>query len=191
MNETPDQAGIGAGPDARPAFEEHVAIPGWATLVLGVTIAISLVALFDIRRAVAYHTPGQLLVWDLIWGFSLFACVASLLLLGRLVIRIDSRALVVRFGFVPWLETRIPLSEIASAKPIDYSPIGEFGGWGIRTGIYAGVRTAVYSLRGSKGVLLDLLRPIDTPFTKTTSRILIGCDHVGELAERIGATPER
>ena len=51
-------------------------------------------------------------------------------------------------------------------------------------GAFAGERTAVYSMRGSTGVLLALRLPIDTPFLRT-QRVLIGNRDANRLAQHL------
>ena len=75
---------------------------------------------------------------------------------GRLLIQIDAEALTARFGFLGWPTQRIPLDEIVRASTVTYRPIRQFGGWGIRCGVFEGEKTSVYTVRGREGVLLEL-----------------------------------
>ncbi len=112
------------------------------------------------------------------------ACVAALVLLGRLTISIEDRVLKLRFGLLPVIGKEIPLALVSSAEPVRYRPIREFGGWGIRRGSFRDTPTAVYSLRGSSGVLLTLEVPIDTLFART-DRVLIGSRAPEQLAQSL------
>ncbi len=78
---------------------------------------------------------------------------------GRLVIRVDDEAVTARFGFLGWPRQRVPLSHIERARAVSYHPLRQFGGWGIRAGKLEGELTGVYSVRGNRGVLLELTEP--------------------------------
>jgi len=54
----------------------------------------------------------------------------------------------VRYGFL--YETRVPLTEVALAEAVEYSPLREYGGWGIR----GSRRRRALNARGNRGVLL-------------------------------------
>jgi hypothetical protein len=95
-------------------------------------------------------------------GFPAFA------LLIRLVTEVVPGELVVRL--YPFKPVRLPLSEIKSAEARDYSPLREFGGWGIRMG--AGGKA--YNAHGDRGVQLVMI---------DDRRILIGSQHAKELAQ--------
>ena len=64
---------------------------------------------------------------------------------------------------------RIPLADISKAYAREYSPIGEFGGWGIR---WVGRGKRAYNVSGNRGVTLEL---------KDNSTILIGSQRSDEL----------
>ncbi len=104
---------------------------------------------------------------------------------GRLVISVDDEALTVVFGYVGWPAQRVPLSEIARARPIDYRPILTFGGWGIRFGRFEGEKTGVYSVRGKRGVLLELNESRRVCRVRTT-RFLLGSQEPERLVAAIG-----
>lgn len=75
---------------------------------------------------------------------------------GRLVLRVDEEAVSATFGFMGWPKQRVALGEIDVARVVSYRPIRQFGGWGIRTGRFEDEKTSVYSVRGNRGVLLEL-----------------------------------
>jgi hypothetical protein len=84
---------------------------------------------------------------------------------------VDSRE--VRLRFWPLADVRVPRAQVASVEAVTYSPIGEYGGWGVRWG---GRRNWCYNVSGDRGVRV----------TRTDgSLILIGSQHADELAEAI------
>ena len=92
------------------------------------------------------------------WAPAAFGLVLVLLpaLFGRLVIQIDADTLSATFGFLGWPSQRIPLGDIVAARAVSYHPIRQFGGWGIRCGVFDGEKTLVYTVRGREGVLVRL-----------------------------------
>jgi hypothetical protein len=64
---------------------------------------------------------------------------------------IDAEGLRVRFGLIPSYGVTIRFDEIASAKVVDYDPLREYGGWGIR-----GIPVSCLNARGNRGVTLEL-----------------------------------
>ncbi len=67
---------------------------------------------------------------------------------------------------------RIPLKHVVRAYYREYSPLAEFGGWGIRFG----TEGRAFNLRGNRGVQLEL---------KSGRKVLIGSQRAEELAEAI------
>lgn len=173
--------GVGIGS----IYRETVRLPGWVLLmILAIFLACGIGHLSG-RGAVASEAPGMTWLWDLFWGFSLAVPLLALILLGRLELLVRDGSLCIRFGFVSMQVKRIPLAEIERAEVVRYAPIRQFGGWGLRKGMHDGAPTAVYSLRGSSGVLLTLRGPIPTFFLRT-NKVLIGSENPLRLAEVLG-----
>ena len=111
-------------------------------------------------------------------------CVTVPLLLGtanmmRMETVVDEESVTVRFG---WLfgayRRRIPRVEIALTRPVRYSPLGEYGGWGVRGTMDDSALTA----RGDRGVRLLL---------KGGGRVLIGSQQPEALAAALAPERER
>jgi hypothetical protein len=112
----------------------------------------------------------------------LLAVVALLgaLLTLRLTTTVTRDSVSVRYGFL--YETRVPLTEIALAEAVEYAPLREYGGWGIR----GSRRRRAVNARGNQGVLL----------TRTDgTTLLVGSQRPRELLDalaRVGiATQDR
>jgi hypothetical protein len=112
----------------------------------------------------------------------LLAVVALLgaLLTLRLTTTVTGDSVSVRYGFL--YETRVPLTEIALAEAVEYAPLREYGGWGIR----GSRRRRAVNARGNQGVLL----------TRTDgTTLLVGSQRPRELLDalaRVGiATQDR
>jgi hypothetical protein len=85
------------------------------------------------------------------WVFALIAAVVVLLgalLLTRLSTTVTEDAISIKYGIL--YRTRIPLTDVARAEAVEYAPIREYGGWGIR----GSSRRRALNARGNQGVLL-------------------------------------
>jgi hypothetical protein len=96
--------------------------------------------------------------------------LAYLFYSGKLITEVREDGLYVRF--FPLTHQRIPFGEIEDCEVRTYSPIREFGGWGIRYGR----RAKAYNASGNRGVQLQL---------SNGKRLLIGSQRPEELAQAI------
>jgi hypothetical protein len=87
----------------------------------------------------------------------------------------DVQADGVHFHFFPLYSRTIALDDIVAYGARQYSPLLEFGGWGIR---YGGRGKRAYIVGGNRGVELELTN---------TTRLLIGSQRPEEFASAIGA----
>jgi hypothetical protein len=94
----------------------------------------------------------------------------ALCFIGKLVVEVREEYLYLRY--TPFLTRQIPLDTIQRWEARTYSPIWEFGGWGIRGGF--GKRA--YSVSGNQGVELELF---------DGQRVMIGSQRAPALAEAI------
>lgn len=63
----------------------------------------------------------------------------------------------VQFGrLFPYYQKYVPLASIDRVTTVDYHPIRDAGGRGIRWGTYNGMSTRFLNARGAKGVLLEV-----------------------------------
>ena len=86
-----------------------------------------------------------------LWVYALLFLVLAILV-GVLTVRmrttVTAQEVTVRFGLLG--SVRVPLGEIARAEAVQYRPVRDYGGWGMR----GFGRRRVVSARGSRGVLL-------------------------------------
>ena len=108
----------------------------------------------------------------LIYGVSILALVLipMFMLSIKMVTEVKNDAIHIRF--FPFKKEAIPFSEIAKCDAIQYSPIKEYGGWGIRYG----TKGMAYNVSGDHGVQLELTNG---------KRLLIGSQQSEELAKTI------
>lgn len=122
------------------------------------------------RRQFGSNPAPDLVMW-IIWivvgiGFPLFFHAM------RLIVEVRKDGVYIRFSPLHYRFHRIPLTELKSYKVRNYSPIKEYGGWGIRYG----VKGKAYNVSGNRGVQLELLNG---------KRLLIGSQKPEELAMAI------
>jgi hypothetical protein len=104
----------------------------------------------------------------------LFGIILPLLLtslsLTKLVVEVKEQGLSIRF--FPFVHRRIPYQDITSYEACQFSPIWDFGGWGIRwiPGGWA------YTVSGNRGVKLRLTG---------NKHLIIGSQHSEKLVEVI------
>jgi hypothetical protein len=81
--------------------------------------------------------------------------------------------LTVWYGWVPIYRRSVPISDIKSCAVVEFRPIADHGGWGVRAG-RDGER--VLTARGDRGVRLVLA---------DGGKLLVGSQRADELAEVI------
>lgn len=90
----------------------------------------------------------------------------------NLTVEVRSDGLYIRYFPFHLRFRRIPFDTIARAEARTYSPLGEFGGWGIRWG----KQGKAYSVSGNRGVQLEF---------RNGRKLLIGSKRAEELAEAL------
>jgi hypothetical protein len=105
--------------------------------------------------------------------------VALKILLGRLRVRVTRTELRLTIGYTPFIAKTVEFDDIVSMEPVRYSPLREFGGWGIRRSFKGGKRA--WTMSGNRALVLTL--PGGTRFyvgssdpVRLESRIRLGAD---------------
>lgn len=143
-------------------FQESQAFPT-ALIVFMVVVDVVVLGL-QLRVGV---TPGVL-------GLTLALMLPLLVLMTMLRLRTTVTGGELRISLI--VRRTIALADIASAQVRTYSPIMEYGGWGIRWG--RGGRA--YNARGNRGVQLVL---------RSGERVLVGSQRPEELLEALQDVP--
>lgn len=91
-------------------------------------------------------------------------------LLYSITLKVGVDSTSVYIHFTPFTKRTIPLSDIRHCEVRTYSPLLEYGGWGVRLGWRGGM---AYNVMGDRGVQLQL---------KDGSQILIGSQRAEELS---------
>lgn len=89
----------------------------------------------------------------------------------RLVTEVHDDEVHVQFVYM-WRRRKIPLGEIHAVRAVTYSPIRDYGGWGIRRG----ARGWAYNVSGNRGVEIEMA---------DRRHLMVGSQQPEELARAI------
>ncbi len=151
-----------------PVYREWSSWSGWLLVVFWGSMFIGMAAV-----SLAPHESEQERFWGLVvLGVT---AVAVQLLVAGLSVRLYRDHLVVGLGSAGQISRKVRYDQIERTESVTYSPLREFGGWGVRWG-KGGKK--VWSARGNHAVVLHL---------KDGTRLYIGSDSPHRLEERIRA----
>ena len=135
----------------------------WAVLVI-VAVPVTIAAL-----GLAGRDPAALAA--ILVGPLVVAGVTALLAMAKLVTDVDERGIHVSFHLL-WPTRHIPFDDVQRAHATEYSPLVDYGGWGVRLSW----RGWAFNTGGAEGVLVE---------TKSGKRIMIGSRRAKDLEEAI------
>lgn len=147
----------------KPLFQETQRFTQWWLWLLLVVVSISIFR--PISEAISNDQSLDAGQWV---GVIILAVVILLMFINRLETRIDERGIYVKFFPVVPKFKFYPWEEISTAVVRKYSPLMEYGGWGIRFGRNG----KAYNIKGNKGLQLKF---------KNGSALLIGTQKAEEL----------
>lgn len=104
--------------------------------------------------------------WAIIFPAATTGLVVLLFYFLKLETTIDAKG--IHYRFFPFKKNTIPWQEIESVYVREYSPIKEYGGWGIRFGLSG----KAYNVKGNKGIQVKL---------KSGKKILFGTQNESEV----------
>lgn len=115
--------------------------------------------------------------WSLEFTLTFLAVVITPLLLTYALLQMTTEVtpteVRVWFGWLPVYRRAVPVSAIRSQELVQYRPIRDHGGWGLR---WSRDGERILTARGDRGVRLELL---------DGTRLLIGSQRCEELAETL------
>ena len=156
----------------QPLYSESQTFRNWR---MRVALAVPPVAILVVAcRQIFWHkawTSPPLSNGDLIFLTVLLSAVYFRLNTVRLVTEVLPGEVLIRLRGI-WKTRRIPAESIRSAAAIQYDPMADFGGYGIRSG-RGGL---AYIARGDRAVELQL---------QDGGTLFIGSQHADELSARI------
>ena len=153
-----------------PLMTEKQPLPALLRAVVAAGCVIFAAGIVTLQALEAINPKWILPLW-LIWAV-MTLIDGTLALALKLVTEIHPDGICVFFGPLGFPSKRFDWSEIARLYPRTYSPIIEYGGWGIRWGKSG----TAYNLRGNQGLQLEL---------KNGKRFLVGSQYPDKLIESI------
>jgi len=138
-----------------------------ALMIGAITAAVALPVAFILFEALI--RPG--FVVPSLAALLILVPILVLFLLARLVVDVDRDEIRIGFHFL-WPTRRIPIISIRRARMEHYSPLFDYGGWGVRLS----PRGWAFTVGGHDGVLVE---------TNDGKRVLIGSHRPQELEAAI------
>jgi hypothetical protein len=156
------------GSDSRAVYKETSQWPGWISIVFWGAMLLSLGSVL-----VAGPAPHHVRLWA---GLAVAATGLGVQwFLAGLTVRLYRDFMSVGIGSSGLIRKRIAYADIATMESVRYSPLAEFGGWGIRKGRNGAV---AWTARGDRALVLHL---------RDHSMVYVGSDNPHRLEERVRA----
>lgn len=132
-----------------PLYVERQNFSPW---VYGVLLAIGVLGLVVALPRIGEEASAE----RFLAGFFLVGIAVILLNVLCMTIRVLPDEVTIHFGRTFFFYSKhIGVDEIRRVEIIEYQPVRESGGWGIRRGEHEGRKARYFSARGSRAVLLD------------------------------------
>jgi len=137
---------------------QYEEICGWSWWIHSLVLLCCLAAfspLLDFLKEGVSFGPEGSNPWVLVLFIALGLGIPGLLygLFGQLRTRVTHEGVEMAWGWTELIRKKIVFEEIRKAEAVTYSPIREFGGWGIRMG---GGKKRAWTIRGNGAVRLHL-----------------------------------
>jgi len=162
------------GRDLYVAYEESTPWPVWAAALVWAGFLVPAVLLGrEALDRLGGGDPGGALLHGAGAAALLLGPVVTRLLLGRLQVRVTRTSLLLVFGYLPFVQRLVPFEDIRRMEAVRYSPLRDFGGWGIRWG---GPGRKAWTMRGDRALRLTL---------RDGSELYVGSDDPERLLERV------
>jgi hypothetical protein len=149
-----------------PIYEFKDEQPSMKYMLIVVGLGMLAMALF----APFPHDAPPLMVWGL-KAMLLFFAVLTVVLAPGVRLRAYPEYIDVRYGITPWIGFRLDHDKIVSIRAVEYSPMKDFGGWGIKGGFGEWKGWTAWTASITNKALA-----IET----TGKKYLIGCPNPGE-----------
>lgn len=165
----------------RGLYEERAGWAWWVHLLVSITLVTLAIPLVALANGNIGSGPDQMPVWVAVLcgvlGMGLPGGIYAFM--GQLRSRVTEEAIEIRWGFLEAIKKDIPLDSIETAEAVTYSPLREFGGWGIRFG---GNKKKAWTIRGNRALLLHL---------KDGTRFYLGSDKPERMLQWVVSAKKR
>lgn len=142
----------------------------WIYVIPGISLLIMLI----IGILPLHDKHGELIRFsDILIPLIGFVLTGAWVLSLRLATIVNEQGIDARFKAMPFAHKTFSWAEIEKAEVLSYSPLAEYGGWGLRYGFSAGW---CYNVRGKTGLKLRL---------KNGKQFMIGTQQPGLLKQTL------
>jgi hypothetical protein len=148
-------------------YRERSPWPGFVNATLWTVVVLSC---YPILAGWDHDLPPALR-WPLAGAIVVFSGALTVVV-GGLTVLVQETRLVLHLGRIPLVKRVVPFSDIVDLRSVEYRPLRDFGGWGVR----AFGRRKAWTARGNRAVALRL---------SDDRELLVGSDHPKRLEERI------
>lgn len=122
-----------------------------------VLIAVSALVPIGIQANAYFENPSLYSVWDILAFFILIIAASGLIFFFKLTTRIDENGIHYKFFPFHWKLKTIAWKDINNAYVRTYDPLGEYGGWGLKGGIFWNKsKGRAINVSGDIGIQLEL-----------------------------------
>ena len=153
----------------------------WVTLLFGITFLPAVIALQQLASGNVGGGDGAMPGWTVVLllslGFGLPGAIYAFM--GELRVQVKERVLDLRWGYLEVIRKEISFQDVARAEAVTYSPIRDFGGWGIRYGT-KGKRG--WTVKGNQALVLHLV---------DGTRFYVGSDRPERLLQWVESARKR
>ena len=155
--------------DERTSYRERTPWPGWVNAIFWGAIIVSCYPLLA-----GWDNQLSFLVCVVVVCGIIGAALGLRTVVGGLTVMVQETRIYLHLGSIRLIKRTVPFVDIVALDSVDYRPIREFGGWGVR----GWGKKKAWTARGDRAVRLELVG----------DRVLyIGSDHPQRLEERIRA----
>jgi len=130
-------------------YEETQLFGIWVYLLLAMTLVVGVVSVFLVTRG--NRNAMRVGVAVVLPGLAIVLAVLTQLVMYT---HVDSARLEARFGLITFFSVSVPLSDIEDSRVVEYRPIADAGGWGMRYGRFEGEACTFWNARGNQGVYI-------------------------------------
>jgi hypothetical protein len=165
----------------RVLYEERSGWARWVHPLILLTLVAAVIPLTELVKGNIGDGAGEMPPWAAALSFlvGVGIPVGIYSLMGQLRTRVMSDRLDIRWGYLEVIKKSIPLHDVKTADAVSYSPIGEFGGWGIRMG---GKKKRAWTISGNRALLLHL---------KDGTRFYLGSEKPERLLQWVSSATKR
>ena len=127
---------------------------GWLWLILMATVGITIFTFIQKLPQKTIVGISTNALWDLFWSLLPLILIVVFIFSIRLTTQIKEEGIYVKLFPIQFKFLFFPWEQLEKVYVRKYAPIREYGGWGLRLGIFGSGKA--YNIKGNKGLQLVL-----------------------------------